>query len=185
MNNKSRKIIKKGMDIDRVIDSLYKLRQDVDTRIQASFIVGLPEENEEEIRKTHEFVMSTRGQLFHNWEFQALGIFYDKNLQGSSEIDKDPEKFGYIVKDKKPETWAYWENKFMNKHSAIKLANELNLKSIPYQKIAGWLLPIAWHLNISQDHINNSTVSELNLWRRARDDTRNRAIRQLKDFGCN
>ena len=46
MNNQSRKIIKKGMDIDRVIDSLYKLRQDADTRIQASFIVGLPEESE-------------------------------------------------------------------------------------------------------------------------------------------
>jgi hypothetical protein len=185
MNNQSRKIIKKGMDIDRVIDSLYKLRQDADTRIQASFIVGLPEESEEEIRKTHEFVMSTRGQLFHNWEFQALGIFYDRNLQGSSEIDKNPEKFGYTVKDKRPETWAYWENKFMNKHSAIKLANELNVQSIPYQKIAGWLLPIAWHLNIPQDQIDNNTVHELKLWRRARDNTRHRAAQQLTDFGCN
>jgi hypothetical protein len=185
MNNNTRRMIRKGMNIDRVIDALYKLREEADTRIQASFIVGLPGESEDEIRKTHEFVMSTRYKLFHNWEFQPLGIYYDKNLHGSSEIDNNPEKFGYTIKNRIPESWAYWENEFMNQRSSIKIGGELNTLSRPYQKIGGWLLPIAWHLNVSEEQIDNNTVGQLNLWRRARNDTRHRAVEQLKQFNCN
>ncbi len=185
MKNSTRKIIRKGTDIERVIDALYKLRECADTRIQASFIVGLPGETIDDLIKTYRFVTSTKYKLFHNWEFQALGIFYDKNLRGSSEIDNNPEKFGYTVTNKNPESWADWKNNIMDKKFAIDFASELNKKSRLDQKVGGWLLPIAWHLNIPQNEIDTKTVHKLNIWRRARDDTRARAVECLRQFGVN
>ncbi len=182
MNNTTRKIIKKGMDIDRVTDALYNLQSLTDARLQGSFIVGLPGEKPDDLIKTYEFVLNSRNKLFHAWEFQALGIFYDNKLKGASEIDRSPEKFGYTVSDVKPESWANWKGEFFDRDSAKRLANELNGKSRQYQMVAGWQLPIAWQLNIPQWEVDTKTVTELNLWRRARNNTRERAVELLKKY---
>jgi radical SAM superfamily enzyme YgiQ (UPF0313 family) len=178
----ARRTIKKGMDVDRVLDAIAELRAISGGTIHASFIVGLPGDSKEDIHKTSEFLLKNTDQYFNSWVFHPLGIYYDRNFKGFTEIDKNPEKFGYRIINKKPESFANWENDFMSVSEARELANFLNDRDKHHMGIAGWLLPLSWHIGLTNHEIKTIKQGELGPYGRGRDENRKLALDVLKRF---
>lgn len=178
----ARKAIKKGMDVNRILDAVEELNSSANSTMHASFIIGLPGDTLDDIMKTYEFLKSTSDTYFRSWVFQRMSLYYDRNLQGFSEMDKHPEKFGYTIIKKSPDSFAEWENEHMTSGQATTLANKLNIDSRNYVRMAGWSLPTAWHLGISQEDIDTKPMSELKLYIHAREANRQSTISTLKRF---
>jgi hypothetical protein len=184
MNSKTRKAITKGMDFERMADAIKLFRQDTNAKIEGSFIVGLPHDSIENQFKTLDYMKSNRNEFCIGWHFTALGMFVDRFGKGVSEIDNNPEKFGYKIIRKLPESnnrfgyYLDWENDYTNHEKAGKLTDTLNLISKPYKKIAGWLVPTAWHVGYSSNVIEQ--LLGVNLAQMGADFERERAIEFLK-----
>lgn len=178
----ARKAIKKGMDVNRILDAVAELNSRAKSSMHASFIVGLPGDTVDDQIKTFEFLKTTSDVYFRSWIFQRMSLYYDRNLQGFSEMDREPEKFGYKITKKTPDSFAEWQNEHMTSAQASKLSNSLNSDSRKVIRMAGWALPTAWHLGISDSDINTKTMDELKLFWHARALNRQSALNTLKRF---
>ena len=160
LHQPSRKSIHKGMDINRVLDATESLVSKTGAHIAASFIAGLSGDTEELIRAGDEFLTANQNRLFKAWFYTPLILLYDKNMSGVSDIDKNPEKFGYKVFDIKPSGFANWQNDSMNfsraTEIAIELSNSADAKAYP----AGWFLATAWHVGSTDEDIKNKRLLE-------------------------
>jgi radical SAM superfamily enzyme YgiQ (UPF0313 family) len=182
MNNLSRKSMHKGMDIDRVCDAIRELNTISKSKMHASFITGLPHDTVDDIVKSKEFLLKNIDNLFRSWKFRPLIMYYNRELQGLSEIDKNPEKFGYTIVKKNPGSFAIWENKNMTFYQAKELSEKINKESLPFMKVSGWLVPLAWHLDIPDSIVETSLLTDLDLLKLGKENNRERAIQILK---CN
>jgi radical SAM superfamily enzyme YgiQ (UPF0313 family) len=180
MNNLSRKSMRKGMDIDRVCDAIRELNATANSKIHASFITGLPHDTIDNINKTKEFLFKNVDTLFRSWKFRPLIMYYNRELQGLSEIDKNPEKFGYTIVKKNPGSFAIWKNENMTFQEAKSLSDEVNKESLPFMKLGGWLIPLAWHLNIDNNIIETALVKDLNLLKLGKESSRAHAMNILQ-----
>lgn len=180
----ARKAIKKGMDIERVLEAIELLKSSTGCTMHASFIVGLPGESLDDIYRTHNFLRSKDNRHFNSWIFQPMGIYYDSDLNGFSEIDKNPEKFGYEIIEKTPESFAIWKSPFMSRARAISFCKYLNSSSLKHQRIAGWDLPLAWQLNLSKQQINDTPLSEFRFSGQGIKELRRIGLATLYRFGC-
>ena len=180
--SESRKAIRKGMDVNRILDVVSNIRSKTDITFEASFIIGLPHESIEEVSETNRFCTKHRDSLFTGWHFQGMTIYYNKNLEGQSEIDKEPEKFGYEIIEKRPDEPAEWKNKYMNRAQAANYAYGFNYAAAKYRRTAGWGLSTCWHLNIPDDDVKNKTTGELEIIARGVANTRKEAIELLKKY---
>jgi hypothetical protein len=179
----ARKSIHKGMDAQRILDTVANIRSRSKITFEASFIVGLPYESLDDVMKTHKFVSKNTDTLFTSWHFQELGLFFNSKLEGYSEIEKDPEKFGYEILHKEPDSFAGWRNKYMNSSIARPTAALLNSMAIKVSKPAGWMTALAWHLDLPEEDIKNLTLKELNFTQRAFDCTIDMSLETLSRFG--
>jgi hypothetical protein len=179
----ARKSIHKGMDAQRILDTVANIRSRSKITFEASFIVGLPYESLDDVMKTHKFVSKNTDTLFTSWHFQELGLFFNSKLEGYSEIEKDPEKFGYEILHKEPDSFAGWRNKYMNSSIARPSAALLNSMAIKVSKPAGWMTALAWHLDLPEEDIKNLTLKELNFTQRAFDCTIDMSLETLSRFG--
>lgn len=183
LQDEARRAIRKGMGIDRVLDAIVKLNSSAKTKMSAGFIIGLTGDSLDDNQRTYEYLVKHRHTLFRSWIFHHLTLFYDGQLNGFSEIDKYPEKFGYTITKKVPSGFAAWENKHMTSVQASDLAKELNAKSENVMLTAGWQVPLAWHLNIDEMDVELKPIKELRLVHHGRISNREHAIKTLKKFG--
>ena len=160
LHQPARKSIHKGMDINRVLDATESLVSKTGAHMAASFIAGLSGDTEELIRAGDEFLTANQNRLFKAWFYTPLILLYDKNMSGVSDIDKNPEKFGYKVFDIKPSGFANWQNDSMDfsraTEIAIELSNSADAKAYP----AGWFLATAWHVGSTDEDIKNKRLLE-------------------------
>jgi hypothetical protein len=185
MNNESRKAVKKGMDFERVADAVRLFRQRTNVKLEASFIVGLPGDSIENQYKTLSYMIKNQDEFCVSWHFTGLGMYVDKYGKGASEIDNNPEKFGYEIQAKRklipgaPGYFINWKNKFMDMPTAYKLGVTLTNLSNIKRRPGGWQVPTAWHMGISDDDIENKTVNELEIFTNGPSFERARAIELL------
>lgn len=162
LQKSARKAVKKGMDINRVLDAIAELNSTAGSSMHGSFIVGLPYDTKEDMFNTYEFLKSTKNQYFKSWVFHNMSFFYDRNMQGFSEMDNNPEKFGYTLTTKKADAFADWESPWMTSKQAWDISAFLNKDSQNYMSIAGWYVPLAWHVGLTDNEINTMTLKDFN-----------------------
>jgi hypothetical protein len=153
-NMESRKAIGKGTNIGKVLDAANAMASYNNNQIllHASFIVGLPHESPEEICKTQEYMISNNSP-FRSWIYQTLGIRNDgiTSKDSQSIFDKNFEAYGYQI----PLNSGNWSNEYFTRMSAVKLTDMLNLQSLPFQRFGGWRVAGAWHINKTDEQIQN------------------------------
>lgn len=96
LNPVSAKIVGKGYNISKQIQTLEKLRRTYDNEISlhGSFIIGLPEDTEEHAIKTYESIVNQTLPL-HSWTFHPFRLFRQDLVSYSSDIIKNYQKYGY------------------------------------------------------------------------------------------
>ena len=137
MNQRTAKLIGKGMDPEKVKEFLLELQNDLwkdEVFIECSFIIGLPYEDKSSTDKTFQWVYDNKITNFWN----ALGLEPGKPYR--SEFDKNFEKYGYTVTPgSKNHTW-YWKNNIMDSDEALAIAQEYNNQSLPNQPVPSFFL---------------------------------------------
>ena len=175
MNHTARKAIGKGMDVNKVLDSLMTLNQrGKDVRLAGSMIIGLPGDSRDDIWKFQEFFVKNQNDLFRWWNYQALGIFNygltEKSRAQSDEtmssIEKNPEAYGYKM-TWKDISYSDWENEHFTYQGAKELMEELHVVNQKTLKAGGWWLATAWHVNESKENIDNKLLYDLGLVKKA------------------
>jgi hypothetical protein len=137
MNEKTARLIGKGMDPEKVKEFLLELQYDLwkdEVFIECSFIVGLPHEDKDSTDKTVEWL--TEHKITNFWN--ALGLDPEKLYK--SEFDKNFKKYGYSVTPAHYKNSWRWENPIMNSDRAIEIAEEYNSRSFPNQPIPSFFL---------------------------------------------
>lgn len=124
-NYKSGRLAGKAVPPDRVKEALLNWRSLFKNQLllQASFIVGLPEETEETQLQTIEWL--EKNDVLDFASFGVLGIIdysteIDYNSMDYADYSRNPEKYGF-----KKVSWNpyYWEHTTMNSEQADSLAN--------------------------------------------------------------
>lgn len=123
LNKRTGEVIGKGMGKDRVlaalswVHSLWKGR----VKIHASFIAGLPHESRESIQDTVATVKALDELYSVSW--LPLTIDTDKTKPFRSDIDIDPQRFGYTIPpDQQDARRVMWRNEHMDYAEATTLA---------------------------------------------------------------
>ena len=163
MNNQSRKVIGKGMDINKVLDIVEKLREN-DVKLHASFIVGLPYNTEEDIIGSNDFLIENRHRYFQSWYFNELGLAKSESGEPYSLFEKDPAAYGIETFEIPNSPWLDWKNNLGITYSrATEIAKKCNNESFQYTQFGGWSLAQAWFHNLSNEQINNQTYKTINI----------------------
>jgi len=122
------KSVGKGMDPNRVKDTLYRVKEVLgsDTTLSCNFIAGLRYETEDEIWETVEWLTSPDCPV-DAFNFTPLYVLHyrrdvnDKTSDFSNMIGNDPDKYGY---EYNPET-GYWRHDTMDQTRAHEIVNEI------------------------------------------------------------
>jgi hypothetical protein len=101
--------------------------------------------------------MTSKDSPFRSWIWQALGLRNDgvTAKDSQSTFDRNFEDYGYQI----PINSNQWSNKYFTVKTATDLTNNLNLKSLPFQRFGGWRVAGAWHINKTDDQIQNELVN--------------------------
>jgi len=124
----------KGMNPTRRKQALYEMQKHWgdSVSINGGYIVGLPGEDEAFVREQADWFSKEDCPVNYGVSFLGLIIhpYYEGSTIYPSEIDRDPEKFGYIIPDKtKPTHWAKQDGTDILTYTrAHELATELNHK---------------------------------------------------------
>jgi hypothetical protein len=140
--------VSKGLDPDKVKDTLYYLRETWKGKVTmtGSFIVGLPGEPEDSIWRTVEWLKQPDCPL-DNAIFSAMNIraMNDNPNAPMSKIQADPEKYGYKIVGPAPGTGIstdgpFWTNEFMDKRRAAEMVAEIHKSHLKAPPIADWAI---------------------------------------------
>lgn len=161
-NNKTRKAIGRGVNIERIHEAVYKLSEINNSQVltHCSFITGLPYETPDEIRKTFEFLQKNVHTYSRSWMFKGLVLGKRPTAVGElSLFEKNPDLYGYTFNEN-----FTWQNEYFNEKSAEELATELNYSSRMY--LGGWKVAGGWHMNMTDEELvntmwTNKTILEL------------------------
>jgi hypothetical protein len=165
LKKETRKSIGKGMDVNRVLDAIANMRSKSKVTFYAGLIVGLPHESLDESRASHQYLLKNRDTLFTYIDYKGLGINHTNGVDGISEMDKYPEKYGYrIVTKIDNKDTAYWENDFTNASEAYRCAIELNNESNLVNTAAGYDLVTAWYAGAPDQYIRDTPTIEANYY---------------------
>jgi radical SAM superfamily enzyme YgiQ (UPF0313 family) len=116
MNEKTAKAVGKGLKVEKVKDTLLKLKNDYfkeNFSMLCSFIIGLPHESLESVHET--FNWTQENDINTLW----MPLFIRKDSRYKSDIDLNYEKYGYRLGD-----LNYWENEYTNFSEARSLSIE-------------------------------------------------------------
>lgn len=158
--NATRRAIGRGVDIERVKESVFKLAEVNNRQVQiyGSFIVGLPHESPDEVVETAEFLIANAKNFCHAWEFHPLAILNQTvTVHLSSEkssLDKNPGKFNYVFPDDSKK--YHWKNEFYTYDQAVEHAAAMMRLSRDKMYYGGWRIAGCWHLGMSEHEITNS-----------------------------
>jgi len=136
-NPEASKFVRKKTSLDDVFNSLEFMRDECpDTFTLGSFIVGLVGDNYESIingfeRAAKEKLLDTL--KVYPYELQTTGDETYTDVTSISEIEKNPEKFGYktfktqvVTHEGKQEECYSWTNEWTDYLTACKMANEIH-----------------------------------------------------------
>jgi radical SAM superfamily enzyme YgiQ (UPF0313 family) len=184
----ARKVIGRGMDIERTFDAIRNLTsQSSKIKMTSSNIVGLPGDTEDDILRYSEYYSRNTDNLFVSWVFTPLNIYHYDNfkkttdLNVASDIEKDPQKFGYTVGKKFGPVYE-WKNEHMDYYKAKQIAKHVNIKYYHMGKTGGWELASGWHVGESDNNMDELTQGHLFFKERIDQSARDRAIEQVKRY---
>lgn len=162
-NNQNRKVIGRGMDINKVLDACNKLTtQNNKVSLLATFIMGLPHDTEESIIKNHEFLHNEQLNLFKSWVYFPLDIRKKNSFEYDSTVsdfEKDYEKYGYHFNENG------WVSSHMNLPRCMELWKTLRKQYDDKMLLGGWDIGAAWITNITE--LELSTGNRLEILKRA------------------
>lgn len=170
MNNYARRIIGKGMDIERVLDSLAKFKAETGVRLHTGMIVGLPGDQAEDAIKWHERFIAD--DIFSDWTFQQLGLIFTDEGEGLSLFEKNPGKFGYSLSVPKNDLTNQprsrgWINDVGATEKECKVAAEEISKLSEFTcKVGGFGVGDAWYHGVTDKEILTLPKNQLRLGRR-------------------
>jgi radical SAM superfamily enzyme YgiQ (UPF0313 family) len=138
LNDETAKVIGKGGDRQRQIDTLRQIKQQWGSRVQVhgSFIYGLPRESLASLAETTDFLLSDDNPL-DSWRVAALNIrplvstaADDGAFSFISEIEKNYHKYGYVVDpsdttDPKYYNHLLWRNEHTDYVSMVEHTRDL------------------------------------------------------------
>ena len=148
--------IGKSSHPDKIKELFYKLKQNWvgdELKILASFIIGLPEDNPETLATWIPWIEDPTCPI-DMININTLGF------SGNSEIELNPEKYGYTITDNKTMSW---KNKYWDSDEAKQYADQLRnrfWKSSRF-RIAGWDFIGLKSLKLTDDELFNSTLDKL------------------------
>lgn len=142
LNPRTRSIIAKGFDVDKVFDVLSRLKKASNNRVktQCNFIIGLPEESEQSIAKTRDIV--NQSPDIDQWMWYNLFLQDPSKVYYSSKMEEDPEKYGYkTTRDEKGyggRPVVFWVTPQMNYKRAKELAETYMKEDTNRMRVGGW-----------------------------------------------
>jgi hypothetical protein len=185
LKKETRKSIGKGMNAQRILDVVANIRSKSKVTFYAGMIVGLPHESIDESIEAHQYLLKNRDTLFTYIDYKGLGINYTNGIDGISELDKDPEKYGYRIIRKMYNDSAYWENDYTNSIEADKCAKQLNAESSLVNAAAGYDLVTAWDTGTSDFYIANTPIIKANYYWKSLVNMKIMANKMLRRFDIN
>lgn len=155
LNLASGKAIGKNTDPDRIKDTLYEMKHQwgSDVSIFGSFILGLPYDTPDNIQWT-EWVIDKDTPL-DSFVFNVLGI---ENQNGSSDIGRNPGKYGYTFDDKNN-----WISRGWQQTDAEQVQEQLMSESwhSGRLKLAGWDYMGLHNMGYSHEELINKSIKDL------------------------
>jgi radical SAM superfamily enzyme YgiQ (UPF0313 family) len=172
-------IIGKGMSSGKLKDTLLKLKSDYpQLYINATFIVGLPNETPDEIRATAQWALDTK--VFDFWTFNPLMILKKHKLIYSSEFSDNYLMYGYskmsqeeidnsntddiklLYGQKILPYMILWKNKHFDYFSSARLSTEINQLANQYKKVDAWTTFAISGLGFELDDVQQHTYNGVN-----------------------
>ena len=147
VNYEANKMIRKGSTPERIIETLTQIKShNPNFFLFAGMILGLTHDSESSIRHYNDLLLSER--LLDGVSYMPLRIMEDETMwDWQSEIDKNPAKFGYTIKEGaskkrlfRSSDNAFWSNDWTDYDGAIKLRDDLfeyNLQRFGYSSMVG------------------------------------------------
>lgn len=147
LNRKAAQSIGKGMAPEKQIEALQDLRDNVwkhDVITTGGFMLGLPHDTYETMRGWLERICDPHFPL-HTFNLSPIGIANKRITTRTfySEIENDPEKYGYVLSDTQPE---HWDNPTFG--TSFEGCNKLATEVHEYAKSQGRLC-ISTHMMVS------------------------------------
>lgn len=137
LNDTVGKKIGKGLSSDKVKHTLQYCGELWKDKIwtRGNFIAGLPNETEDSIWKTVNYLLSDKNPL-DLWDFMPMSIVDPNWGRNTSKIDKNPEKYGYT------KLQNGWSNNNMTRQDAEKIVKKIF--SMPEYQIKNKMGLLSW-----------------------------------------
>ena len=125
MNYDANKLIRKGASAEKIASTLKQIKDiNPDAFLFGAFIVGLTNDSESAIWQNNEIAAQHLDGLYYS------ALYIQKNnpdWDWTSDIDKNPEKFGYTVTERGPGSqYVTWSNHWTSESAASRLCVRLN-----------------------------------------------------------
>ena len=100
LNHVSGKAIGKGMDPERLVETLHRVREawGHDIQVNSGFIVGLPHDTYATMERWLDRI-TRPGFPMHSFNLAPLGLHHAGDRLYVSDMERDPAKFGYTIDD--------------------------------------------------------------------------------------
>jgi hypothetical protein len=147
VNYEANKLIRKGSSPERILETLKQIKSvNPNFFLFSGMIIGLTHDSENSIRHYNDVMLSER--LLDGLSYMPLRIMEDETMwDWQSEIDKNPEKYGYKIKKgaSKKRAFrssdnAFWSNDWTDYAGAQQLRDDLfehNLQRFGYNSMVG------------------------------------------------
>lgn len=176
LNMYARKVVGKGMEVEKIFDGIEKLTAG-GVRVHGSHILGLPGDTYEDFDKWQEFYIKNKNSLLGAWSYNTLGIIRNTLGEAYSVIEKEPEKFGYVVKEIPRSQFMDWTHESgTTKKNCDEISNRLTDESKIHHMVAGWQVGAAWFHNLPQEKIDNTIIRQTGLDQLAAESSNKRAL---------
>jgi coproporphyrinogen III oxidase-like Fe-S oxidoreductase len=155
-NKKSGSAVGKGLDPDKVKQTLISLREiwKSDVRITSGLMIGLPHETKQTLKDLENYLLSDECAL-DSW------VLFPLMLSHNTLFGQDPVKYGYHVTDEdKANGFQFnWRNNDMNLIEAIQIANEIKVNTNHCCKITQGSHSRLQNLGFSEQEVDSWTMN--------------------------
>ena len=158
LHGPSAKAIGKGLDPEIIKETIYKMKDSWKQKanILGSFIIGLPEDNEETLEKWIPWVESLDCPI-DTAKFSGLTL----DDQGTSEMSRNPAKYGYELVNIQGST--RWVNKYWQAIDAHRYSVELmsRMWNSGRYRVGGWDLLGLQNIGFTREQLYRLPMKEL------------------------
>lgn len=159
LNYPSAKVIGKGIRSEKIIETLYKLKDQFNNKliITAGFIIGLPHETRDTLDQWTQLIFKDDFPI-DNFSFAGLGI-KKADAWGKSEFSKNPEKYGYVLPP--PVDLTSWKNEHWTSGECAFIAGRINnqLYNSGRQRFGAFQLPVYSKFGFTFDDLLGKSIN--------------------------